>query len=418
MTFYKKLKIAIFLGIYTQTIHAIVFEPLQVQSGPGELLYAEMPFKNSNTNQLLQVSLASNDDLSSIGIVQKIPGNINFYTRRSGNGTGVIVITSSRPIIDSELNFVVKVIEGQSTRLQQIKTTIRRREKNSESYGSPKEKLLTPQIVVSEKDIALQLPESNAFQKPTTPDKSGTQETFKSLAIHTGNPPALNQSKIENSAINIQSIPEKKPVNASGQRPEQSIPNDDQTKLPSSKKAKAYVVKSNETLWGIAAKIAAKNHRKIHDVMREIKENNQHAFIQGNENRLRQGVALNLAALNTPSQPKYNQKPKTIKSNAQAYKKTKYRLDQAEMSLVASQQSDSSLSATANQATQNTKLNTQLVQKRQNTLYLQKQVSQSELNLKLKEQRIQILNAKLAQLQQQLQQQENALKLSKKQNKH
>ncbi|MDR0043081.1 hypothetical protein RFW48_17100, partial [Acinetobacter baumannii] len=36
-----------------------------------------------------------------------------------------IVITSSRPIIDPELNIVVKVSEGNATRLQHIKTVLK-----------------------------------------------------------------------------------------------------------------------------------------------------------------------------------------------------------------------------------------------------------------------------------------------------
>ncbi|MEG2921012.1 MAG: hypothetical protein RR856_08055, partial [Acinetobacter sp.] len=44
MTAYKKLKIAILAIIASQNIHAITIDPIQIQSAPGELLYAEMNF--------------------------------------------------------------------------------------------------------------------------------------------------------------------------------------------------------------------------------------------------------------------------------------------------------------------------------------------------------------------------------------
>ena len=50
---------------------------------------------------------------------------ILIFNRRNGQGTGVIVITSSRPLTSSELNIVVKVKEGNATRLQHIKTTLK-----------------------------------------------------------------------------------------------------------------------------------------------------------------------------------------------------------------------------------------------------------------------------------------------------
>ncbi|HCK62847.1 MAG TPA: hypothetical protein DHW12_00650, partial [Acinetobacter radioresistens] len=93
MTVYKKLKIAVLAIMTSQTASAIIIEPIQVQSAPGELLYAEMAFSQADTDENMQVSLASPEDLASLGIQHQPPGHLNFFNRRNGQGTGVIVIT-------------------------------------------------------------------------------------------------------------------------------------------------------------------------------------------------------------------------------------------------------------------------------------------------------------------------------------
>ncbi|HAB69834.1 MAG TPA: hypothetical protein DCE34_02955, partial [Acinetobacter nosocomialis] len=165
MTAYNKLKIAIFTIMSSPCVYAITLDPIQIQSAPGELLYAEMNFQQADPNTPLQVSLATQEDLNSLGVTHQPPGNLNFYTRQNGQGSGVIVITSSRPIIDPELNIVVKVSEGNATRLQHIKTVLKPSPiKKVAANESP----LSPQFIVNEKDIALNLPESTRYTPAET----------------------------------------------------------------------------------------------------------------------------------------------------------------------------------------------------------------------------------------------------------
>ncbi|MEZ7923913.1 MAG: hypothetical protein QMB80_11255, partial [Acinetobacter towneri] len=117
MTVYNKLKIAILSILASQQMYAMNVDPIQIQSTAGELLYAEINFRQSNINEPIDVSLATAEDLMSIGASHRPPGHLNFFTRRNGNGTGVITITSSRPLTESELNIVVKIKEGNATRL-------------------------------------------------------------------------------------------------------------------------------------------------------------------------------------------------------------------------------------------------------------------------------------------------------------
>ena len=78
MTVYNKLKLAILAIVASQNIYAINVDPVQIQSAPGELLYAEMTFRQSNINLPIEVSLASPEDLMSIGASHQPPGHLNF----------------------------------------------------------------------------------------------------------------------------------------------------------------------------------------------------------------------------------------------------------------------------------------------------------------------------------------------------
>ena len=62
----------------------------------------------SSPNAKLEVSLATPEDLVMIGAAHQPPSALNFFTRRNNRGEGVIVITSSRPMTDAELNIIIK----------------------------------------------------------------------------------------------------------------------------------------------------------------------------------------------------------------------------------------------------------------------------------------------------------------------
>ena len=70
MPVYNKLKIAILTILSTQTVSALTLEPIQIQSGAGNLLYAEMKFRNADPNARIEASLAETEDLMSLGMPQ------------------------------------------------------------------------------------------------------------------------------------------------------------------------------------------------------------------------------------------------------------------------------------------------------------------------------------------------------------
>ncbi|WP_445406751.1 type IV pilus assembly protein FimV [Acinetobacter seifertii] len=450
MTAYNKLKIAIFTIMSSPCVYAITLDPIQIQSAPGELLYAEMNFQQADPNTPLQVSLATQEDLNGLGVTHQPPGSLNFYTRQNGQGSGVIVITSSRPIIDPELNIVVKVSEGNATRLQHIKTVLK---PSPIKKVAANETPLSPQFIVNEKDIALNLPESTRYTPAETATPvAETTANERNLNISTGNAPALNNSSPatpftekpatqapqqtiaamsnEPSAVEKQPAASLKPSSdnqttivkkAAQPKPAQQknalSKNTPKKQKISTYKGPAptgkYVVQRNESLWTIANRIAAQTKQPVAKVMRDIQAQNRHAFIQGDVNRLRQGISLNLTTANTAKAS--HTKPKSSEANlAKASSgRAKYRLQQAEMSIVA-ENSPNSTHGSAKKSTQQGQNNTELAVKvmttRKKTVTLQRNVTKLNQTLSLKDQRIQLLNARLAELQQQLKAQQQTHK--------
>ncbi len=446
MTVYNKLKIAIFTIMSSPSIYAITLDPIQIQSAPGDLLYAEMNFQQADPNANLQVSLATPEDLSALGVTHQPPGNLNFYTRQNGQGSGVIVITSSRPVIDPELNIVVKISEGSATRLQHIKTVIK---PSSIKKTENNENTLSPQFIVNEKDIALNLPESTRYASPTSASTPTDSNSEHSLSINSGTAPAINTNSSNTLSANsstqlaqqvtttstpdqteIKPTSAKTPTNNSPKTPvknltaqKKSVPQKALNQNPAKKQSLSsykgpassgkYVVQRNESLWSIANRIAAKTKQPVAKVMHDIQTQNRHAFIQGDVNRLRQGIALNLAH-SPAAKPQQNKSKTDIAHTAKSTSgKAKYRLQQAEMSIVA-ENSQNSTHGSAKKSTQQSQNNTELAVKvmttREKTFTLQRNVTKLNQTLRLKDQRIQLLNARLAELQQQLQAQQQTHK--------
>ncbi len=493
MTIYNKLKIAILTILSSQHLYAITLDPLQIQSAPGELLYAEMSFHQADANSKLDVSLATPEDLMMLGAIHQPPAALNFFTRRNNKGEGVIVITSSRPMTDAELNIIVKIQENGAVHLKHIRQPIRQKTQIAAAKSS-NEKTLAPKYIVSEKDIALNLPESTRYNaNAATNSKETNLKQEKLLNAPFALPPALNipeskapvvtaisvappakaeQTTTIHAASNTQAttpkilstaqkpatptikqevqqaavvqaanaqpanenIPAEKPIQNTenklvekkqdtmaeyqAKNKEQPIKQPPPQSTPSAASGEnsqqQHLVRRNESLWSIAQRIAGQTQQPVYKVMNQIKAQNEHAFVGGNANRLRQGAHLNFNLGTVPS----HKNPSTNQMAAQTAHgvpagKAKYRLQQAEMTLIAESNQDSS-TGSAKKDTQQQKTSADLSLKvmtaREKTVTLQRNVTQLELALRGKEHRIQLLNARLAELQEQLKAQQKTKK--------
>ena len=430
MTAYNKLKIAILAIIASQNIHAITIDPIQIQSAPGELLYAEMNFRQADPNTKIEAGLASAEDVMTLGAVHQPPGHLNFFTRHDNAGNGVITITSSRPLTEAELNVIVKVKQGNTTRLQHVKTSLTRNNTPAQPRTVGDEKVLAPILIASEKDIGLQLPESTqyqvqveqppleSFEAPLTTGMSTATllNTYLSQQANSFSAQQQSASTIisadplakQYAQLSAQKPIQAKTTNKAIEPTAKSDSNKTQHQPAHSDiegKITQHKVQPNESLWAIASRVAAEQNRSVAEVMNQIKANNQHAFIQGDMNRLRRGAALNLNTANQAKPAKVSPAAAATQASSAQSGKAKYRLNQAEMSLVAQKEQDSASGSAKKNTEKNqtsNELSLKVMTSREKTVKLQKNVTQLEVALQQKDHRIQLLNTRLAQLQQQL----------------
>lgn len=194
MTAYNKLASALIFCFAAQSGYALTFNAAQVESTQGQLLYVEIPYTNASNNSSIQASLANPDDLVRMGASQQDLSGLNFFVRRTGNNSGVIVITSSQPISNKNINLILKVQDADGAHLQQIQRNLDGTPSNTATLNkttpianlnaSTQERVLIPKQVVSEKDIALNLPESTLYtQNSTAPINAVTPAS--ALAVST-----------------------------------------------------------------------------------------------------------------------------------------------------------------------------------------------------------------------------------------
>lgn len=172
----NRLTFALLAAMAVQNTHAISLQPIDVLSSPGELLYAEIRFTGANTSESINVSAASTADLASLGISENLSTeHLNFYSRSNNYGDGVITITSNRPLTEQELNVVIKINQGNSTRLQHVRTPLKATLTKEQIANN--ERSLVP-TVVSEKDFDLNLAEATGAT--STQAETKAPETKKS----------------------------------------------------------------------------------------------------------------------------------------------------------------------------------------------------------------------------------------------
>ncbi|WLF83379.1 FimV family protein [Moraxella sp. ZY210820] len=513
----NRLTFALLAAMAVQNTHAISLQPIDVLSSPGELLYAEIRFTGANTSESINVSAASNADLASLGISENLSTeHLNFYSRSNNYGDGVITITSNRPLTEQELNVVIKINQGNSTRLQHVRTPLKATLTKEQIANN--ERSLVP-TVVSEKDFDLNLAEATGAttaqaenkttetkkstitppvvsvaqtNKPTTAQAQPVEETKATTKPTTAQAQPV-QPKVNNKPTVAQTQPitepkaSEKPTTAQAQPVVESktktqpatqptlaqasanvlneqaeyksdyliiqrtitLPNGQkvsadslrtqplepvqqaqqtpqtQPEVVAQPTQRQHVVQKNDNLWSIAQAIAVQTSQPISQVMKQIHRDNPTAFTRGDISRLRQGVTLNIVVVpsteiandtkatskaKTPAQQtakpankptaKPINKPQTVQTQP-----AKPKASQAQLSIVADSKQDSahgSAKAGNGKNTSSANLSKKVMQAREQTVNTQRTVSDLAGSLKAKDQKLKLINARLAQLEQQL----------------
>ncbi len=463
---------------------ALTLAPAKIDSSQGEPLYAEIPFYHAQSHNPIQVSIAQPFEYGrpeAFGEAQF--SHINFYVRQNEHGNGVIVITSSRPIQETNLDLMLKIKDGTQVRLQHMQSKLPSRIERLQT--SLHASTLTPKIINNTQDIALNLPTTRStintpIDEPLAVQYSAPPDLGKKQPLTI---PRLNISTAEIQAVSQQLAPEthppsdpipvvttleqtatvttKKPLeqlsfstplsndNTNNASPNLMIsisrrsadgellsshtigeslpaPNliNNETELATQKetsnsaeRAVQHQVQANESLWSIAQSIANSQDISVQQAMQQIQHNNPHAFINGNANRLKQGVVLNIGhgfqveQKTTAASQKNNSSIAPLNHAATAQKDTQPKQTDAHMSIVANNKGNVQGSDKNNSGQKERhELTVQLKSQRENTLGLQNNVRQLDQKLKEKEQRLALINARLAELEQQLKQRQEQQK--------
>ncbi|MCF9000269.1 FimV family protein [Acinetobacter nectaris] len=259
MTTYHKLTYAILCLGMSQLGHALTFDQPQILSTKAQLLYMEIPFHDATT-QHIQVEVANDDDLKSFDALQaEITDDLNIFIRSTGSNNGIITVTSSQPIQNDHVRFILKTKDGNGQYLKLIDLPFK-------VSSTP-----TTQPLHSN---------SNQIQdQPLIPITISSESQIKKL-------PQLSNNVKRNSVQKSIVIPQKQ----------------QHTNIASEN---TYTVKQQDTLWSISARIAQQTNQSIYSVMQQIQQMNQHAFIRGNKNLIKKGATLDISEIkniNTLSQ--------------------------------------------------------------------------------------------------------------------
>lgn len=385
--------------------HALVIQPVQVKSALGEPFYAEIVLSDLGSVSLsdITVSMANPKELADLGVkAGSYQGSLNFSIQSQSNGRGVIVVRSQQAINEPFMDFVLRIKNGQNTRLKQVKALIDPPLNNKKIVDLQQQ----PQTVNTNN---LQLASSS------TPTFEATKNNYSSNPV--GNtaerqlsvintPPPDMKTKAQTMATVKSSAPS---------RNTNSAPTEIEISTTPKNKTVKHTVQNNESLWKIAKQLEPELKQPIGQIMQRIRDMNQDAFIAGDPNQLRRGATLVLpeqakkttlvaaSQATKPSKPLSN-KPETT---TRAPLNRSGRLPKAELTLVApTVQGSARGNSDKGQNVSFQPLPREIVlkvgQERRKTVLMQHEVTELDAQLALNDKKIAMLNAKLAELEQQL----------------
>ncbi|NYZ63839.1 hypothetical protein H0E82_13885 [Luteimonas sp. SJ-16] len=230
---------------------------IEVRSQQGQPLLAEIPIVSSDPDELreLQARLASPETFARIGLEppQGLVSNLQFSVALDPRGRPVIRVTSSAPVEQESLTFLVEVDWGQGRLVREYSALVA----VPDTLAAPAQPSIQapvaapPATIVRAPETAPAAPpgEARPDDAPPTPDAVAAQ------------PPA-----------------------PSAPRPAPAQPVATPGELPP--------VQAGQTLSGIAAPIAAEAGISVNQAMLLLLRTNPDAFIGGNLNLVRQGAVL------------------------------------------------------------------------------------------------------------------------------
>lgn len=271
----RKLALVIAVAMASGRADALGLGDIELYSALNEPLNAEVRLLAEQPGELNNavVHLAPNEEFARAGIERPaILSDIQFTIVRRNDGTSVVKITSTQPIREPFLDFVVQ-LRWQSGRLLREYTVLLDPPVFGEEKPAPVSAPVTAPTLVSAPQPVAQ-PEPAAAASPSVP------APVEAAPVAASPPPTPAPRE---SRRHIASLA---PAPAAGPAPSAV------SKTTAESERVYGPTRRNETLWNIAKGLRPDDSVSIYQMMMSLLKNNPQAFYDGNVNNLKAGYVL------------------------------------------------------------------------------------------------------------------------------
>ena len=248
--------LGVLLGILAVPAFALGLGQIQVKSRPGEPLLAEIPIVSSDPTELqgLQARLASPDTFRRIGLEppQGIVSDLQFTPAVDERGRPVIRVTSTAPVQQAGLTFLVEVDWGQGRLVREYSALV----------DAPRTVAAPPAPSVAAPDAAPVIQRPAPATAPTAAPEPAAAATA--------------------------------PAPSPAPTPQSEVATSPPPAAPPAENGEYGPVKRGDTLAGIAGGLAGTQGYSLDQTMLALLQANPDAFIGQNINLLKQGAVLRI----------------------------------------------------------------------------------------------------------------------------
>lgn len=258
----KKLRIACAALLTATALPALALQlgEIQVKSTLNQPLVAAIPLQPKNLTELegLSVSLAPADDFARAGLqITPTDQTLQFHVVSDNNGQKLILVTSTQPITDPYLDFLIQVNTREGKQVREF-------------------------VVLLNPVIAAPAPAVQAAPVPGAPSASAAAAPPAELPAPSRfpqpQPPAPPPAAPPTPQRNVQpATPPVPPVQA-----------------PPPQSSGQVEVKRGDTLYGIARDVTRDSGANVDQMMLALQAANPDAFFKGNINNLKAGAILRI----------------------------------------------------------------------------------------------------------------------------
>ncbi|MGO1000880.1 FimV/HubP family polar landmark protein [Lysobacter sp. CA196] len=288
---------ALALALASGAAGALGLGQIEVKSRAGQPLLAEIPVISSDSNELAQLraGLASPETFQRIGLQppQGIVTDLRFVLALDNAGKPVIRVTSTQPVNQPLLTFLIEVDWGQGRLTREYSALLDAPRTVSAPMQPPIQAPTGAAANTIERPLDAPLPFGAQPQASDPLAVENQLDRYDPGSAITAAPPQAAPEPIPVQPIPVQPdpVPQAEPANT-GRIPQAPREPRPVAAVPSVGADGDITVERGQTLSAIAAGVAGDN--TLNQTMIALLRANPEAFIGGNINRLKQGAVLRL----------------------------------------------------------------------------------------------------------------------------